>query len=60
MTENKQNLVQKLKSQNKELKKKIEEMEALRKNIGKTGELAISPVLRRSTRDLWQFYLLKD
>ena len=32
----------------------LEELEYLRKSIGKTGMLAMDPVLRASGRDLWQ------
>lgn len=42
-----------------EIKEKFTELEYLQNSIGKTGQLAISPVLDISSRDLWQFYLLK-
>lgn len=37
-----------------ELKEKLAELEYLKKNIGKTGLLAISPVLRMNRNDLWK------
>lgn len=42
-----------------EVKEKFAEMTFLEKSIGKTGKLALIPILRTSTRDLWQFYFLK-
>ena len=42
-----------------EIQSKFEEMEYLRKRIGKTGLLAISPFLHTSSRELWQWHLLK-
>jgi len=42
-----------------EIKEKFSELKYLEKNIGKTGKLAISPILHNSTRDLWQLYFLK-
>ena len=42
-----------------EVKLKFDELRYLEKSIGKTGYLAISPFLRRSSRDLWQFYMLE-
>ncbi|MEE9189418.1 MAG: PrsW family glutamic-type intramembrane protease [Candidatus Neomarinimicrobiota bacterium] len=44
----------------KELKAKITEMKFLQKSIGKTGQLALSPVIRFSNRDLWQLYFIND
>ena len=37
---------------------KFAELEYLEKSVGRTGLLALHPVLRRSRRDLWQLYLL--
>lgn len=37
-----------------ELKEKLSELEYLKKNVGKTGLLAISPVLRMNRNDLWK------
>ena len=36
----------------------LEELDYLRKSIGKTGMLAMDPVLRASGRDLWQLRVL--
>jgi RsiW-degrading membrane proteinase PrsW (M82 family) len=36
----------------------LTELKFLEKSLGKTGRLAISPVLHTSSRDLWQLYLL--
>lgn len=41
-----------------EITEKFREMKFLEKSIGKTGKLAISPLLHGSTRELWQLYLL--
>jgi len=41
-----------------EIRTKFEELDYLRKSIGKTGKLAILPFLRTSNRDLWQLYLI--
>ncbi|MBW3565542.1 MAG: hypothetical protein KY459_12520 [Acidobacteria bacterium] len=38
---------------------KLEELRFLEKSIGKTGHLALAPVLHRSARDLWQLKLLE-
>lgn len=39
-------------------REKFVELEFLEKSVGRTGLLALHPVLRRSRRDLWQLYLL--
>ena len=44
--------------QDPEIKEKFTELEFLEKSIGKTGKLAISPILHTSTRDLWQLFML--
>lgn len=36
----------------------FEEMRYLEKHIGKTGLIALDPILHWSTRDLWQLYML--
>ena len=41
-----------------EIREKFIEMRYLKKNLGKTGMLAIMPLLRTSSRDLWQIYML--
>ena len=38
---------------------KLEEVRYLRKSIGKTGELALKPILHHSSRDLWQLQMLE-
>ena len=35
------------------------ELEFLEKSIGKTGRLALAPILHTTTRDLWQIYHIK-
>jgi len=42
-----------------EVKEKFNELKFLEKSIGQTGKLALMPILRTSTRDLWQFYFLQ-
>lgn len=37
----------------------LEELRYLEKEIGATGLLAIKPLLKQSSRDLWHFYLLE-
>ncbi len=41
-----------------EIKQKFTELKYLEKNIGKTGKLAMSPILHTTSQDLWQMYLL--
>jgi RsiW-degrading membrane proteinase PrsW (M82 family) len=41
-----------------EIRAKFEEMDYLEKSIGRTGHLAVMPVLHWSRRDLWQLYML--
>jgi len=41
-----------------EIKQKFDELKYLEKSIGKTGKLALSPILHSTTQDLWQLYLL--
>jgi len=42
-------------NKDKEIKEKLTELEYIKKHIGKTGLLAISPVLRMNRNDLWKF-----
>ncbi len=42
-----------------EIKERLEELQFLEKSVGKTGMLAMAPLLRWRTRDLWQIYMLK-
>ena len=37
----------------------LEEMRYLEWSIGKTGKIAIKPILRTSARDLWEIYMLR-
>lgn len=41
-----------------EIKERFDELRYLEKSVGKTGRLAIMPLLRWSSRDLWQLYML--
>jgi len=41
-----------------EVKRKIDEMEYLRRNIGRAGLLALEPLVAGSARDIWQLRLL--
>jgi hypothetical protein len=41
-----------------EVREKFDELRYLEKSIGRTGLLAIEPVLHWSSRDLWQLYML--
>jgi len=43
-----------------EIREKLRELNHLRKHIGKTGLLALSPILNYTSHDLWQFYLLGE
>lgn len=43
-----------------ETKEKFTELKFLERNIGATGKLALSPILRTSTRELWQLYLVQS
>lgn len=36
----------------------LQELRYLEKSVGRTGLLALKPILRRSSRELWQVYLL--
>ncbi|HET7745662.1 MAG TPA: PrsW family glutamic-type intramembrane protease [Vicinamibacteria bacterium] len=38
----------------------LEELRYLERAIGRTGLLAVRPILRRSSRDLWQIYKLSE
>jgi hypothetical protein len=39
---------------------KLDELKHLRRNIGRTGLLAIHPLIHTSHRDLWQIYMLEQ
>lgn len=40
------------------VKETFQELEFLERSVGKTGRLAVMPLLRWSSRDLWQLYML--
>jgi len=42
-----------------DVKSKFEELSFLERSIGKTGKLALGPLLRVNDRDLWQLYMLQ-
>jgi hypothetical protein len=42
-----------------EVEERLRELEHLEENIGKTGMLALQPIFNMSSRDLWQFHMLK-
>jgi RsiW-degrading membrane proteinase PrsW (M82 family) len=41
-----------------ETREKLTEMQYLERSIGRTGQLAMRPVLQMSSKDLWQIYML--
>jgi len=43
-----------------ELNAKLSELQYLEKSIGKTGRLALAPIIHTHTRDLWQIYMVKN
>jgi len=43
-----------------EIKGMLEELRFLERSIGKTGQMAMKPFLRLSSRDLWQLYMLEE
>ena len=43
-----------------EVKAKLSELQYLEKSIGKTGRLALAPIIHTHTRDLWQIYMVKS
>lgn len=43
-----------------DIKAQFEELKYLENNIGKTGKLAIQPLLKLNNTDLWQLYLLQQ
>jgi len=43
-----------------EIRERFTELRYLEKSIGATGKLALAPLLRTSSRDLWQMQLLLD
>ncbi len=43
-----------------EIEERFAELRYLEKSLGKTGWLAIAPVLHNTSRDLWQIYMLES
>jgi len=41
-----------------DVREKLEELRFLEKSVGPAGRLALHPILRMSSRDLWQIYML--
>lgn len=41
------------------VKEKLKEMQCLERSLGSTGRLALAPLLRTSSRELWQIHLLE-
>jgi RsiW-degrading membrane proteinase PrsW (M82 family) len=41
-----------------EIREKLAEMKYLEHSLGKTGKLALSPILHTSTQEFWQLYIL--
>ena len=46
-------------SEDEAITERFTELEFLEKSIGKTGRLALAPILHTTTRDLWQIYHIK-
>ncbi len=42
-----------------DVKSMLEELKYLEGSIGRTGQLAVKPFLRLTSRDLWQIYILR-
>lgn len=42
-----------------DIRARLTELTFLERSIGKTGRLALAPFLKRSSRDLWQIYMLR-
>ncbi len=43
-----------------EVREKLKELKFLEKSIGTTGRLAVDPIFKQSTQDLWQIYMLES
>ena len=43
-----------------DIAEKLAELRYLEKSIGKTGELAIAPIMNRSSHDIWQLRMLEE
>ena len=44
----------------KDVRDNLQELRYLEASIGRTGRLAVKPILRRTSRDLWQLYKLEE
>jgi protease PrsW len=44
----------------RDTREKFMELKHLQKTIGKTGQLALSPIMLNTARDLWQFYFIDE
>jgi len=42
------------------VRERLAELRYLEGSIGRTGLLALKPLLRQGTRDLWQVYFLEE
>ena len=43
-----------------DIAEKLTELRYLEKSIGKTGELALAPVMNRSSHDVWELRMLEE
>jgi hypothetical protein len=43
-----------------DVREKLEELAYLERSIGRTGRLAVMPVLLKTGKELWQIYMLKE
>ncbi len=41
-----------------EVEERFQELKFLEKSVGRTGMMALAPILNMSRRDLWQFHVL--
>ena len=42
------------------MQEKLDELAYLERSIGRTGRLAVMPVLPKTGKELWQIYMLRD
>jgi hypothetical protein len=42
-----------------DMEEKLQELHALKKQIGKVGEITLAPLIRMNYRDLWKLSMLK-
>jgi RsiW-degrading membrane proteinase PrsW (M82 family) len=43
-----------------DIAEKLAELRYLEKSIGKTGELALAPIMNRSSHDMWELHMLEE